>query len=80
MQTQTQVQLKEMSRLLGKIRAMRSGNGDVFFVGLARVFMAQCQIPFNNEPIYVADGDRGVYLSSPVKMQSATGGGVRINR
>ena len=58
-----------MTKLLGKIRSLKLGNGDVFFVGVARVFMAQCKIPIFHESTFVAEGERdNTYENSPIKV------------
>jgi hypothetical protein len=37
--------LKELSGILGRISSLRNGGGDVFFKGLAKVFLANPVIP-----------------------------------
>lgn len=58
---------------------MRSGNGDVFFVSLAKVFFANSHVPWNfNTTSFVKDGDFE-YDASLIKteLKKSVGGGVK---
>jgi len=45
-----------MQLLLAKIRSLRGTNGDVFFVGVARVFFATSHVPWNHQLVYQKEG------------------------
>jgi hypothetical protein len=62
-----------VKQILHRIRSLRSGNGDVFFVSLARVFVATAVVPWNHNPILIKGIEQD---SATVKTVQAAGGGV----
>lgn len=52
-----QQRLNEMKQLLCKIRSLRCGNGDVFFLSMAKVFFAHSSVPWNHSCVVVRDSE-----------------------
>ncbi len=74
-----QIRFQEMQQILGKIRGLKSGNGDVFFLSLAKVFFATSSVPWNHQVIIKQETKSQFSYDQKVQVQRQAGGGITYN-